>query len=234
MNKSAFHLASKAIFEEDLAGLSAAIAGGLDIHQEAAHGNTLLRNAAMNDNSAPLRLLLEMGANPNQRINYRSPVDKRFEAGFTPLMYASTAEAALTLIGHGADVNLASDSGMTALMRASDEDTARVLIENGAAVDAVNQAGTSALMFASNSGHAEVVRLLLGKGANFSLRQNKRRGKKAYTALELAKDGLSTWEAFSPDQVNADSVLVIERYRRSVAYLSAAIAGRAATSRASE
>jgi ankyrin repeat protein len=165
MNTSPLDIANHAILKGDLAALREAVSAGLDLHQSFSHGNTLLRNAAGRPVPGPLVLLLELGADPNHRSYYRSPVDKRFEAGFTPLMYVQTAEGAKELISRGADVNAQSDCGMTALMRARTEAIAKVLVENGANLDATNNRGTTALMFAAKGADAYVVRYLIAQGA---------------------------------------------------------------------
>ena len=173
---------------------------GLDIHMEGPFGNSLLRNAATQDSAAALIALLDLGANPNHRTSYCSPVDKRSEAGFTPLMYAHTVEAVHALIAYGANVNLASDAGITPLMRAPTEEVARLLVYNGADVEAVNPAGSSALMYAVQMDRVGVVAYLLSIGANPNIRQNCRRGKKTYTPLRLAREGIATWSRFPSDE----------------------------------
>jgi ankyrin repeat protein len=215
-------LAAKAIFAGDVAALKALVLSGLDIHEAGPFGNTLLINAASSEDAAPLQVLLEMGADPNQRSSYKSPVDKRFEEGFTPILYARTVQAASMLIDRGADVNAASAAGTTALMRARTVPLAKLLLEAGANINAVNGAGTSALMFAANRGDAEVVEFLLTQGADPALRQHYRRGKKTYSALRLAEEGLATWSKFTPEELGVGGPAILERFRQTVHTLRAA------------
>jgi ankyrin repeat protein len=120
-------------------------------------GRTALYAATMSDRVRAIEALLQHGADPNQRLTYRSPVDGRVEADRVALHYASSGEAAAALIRAGADVN---------------------------AADAV---GTTPLMCAAFHGHTAVVRALLAAGAPPLARQQKRRGHKAHTARELAE-----------------------------------------------
>ena len=222
MNDSALEIANNAIFHGDVALLREVVSAGLDLHQSFAHGNTLLRNACSRGGSGPLELLLELGADPNQRSYYHSPVDKRFEAGFTPLMYAHSVEAASALVAHGADVNAASDAGITPLMRARCEAVARVLVEHGAALDAVNNLGTTALMFAAKAACADVVSYLVSQGANVNARQLYRRGRKMYTALRFAKEGLAEFSKINPGELGGAGERFLENYRKIVMLLESA------------
>jgi ankyrin repeat protein len=194
---------------------------GLDLHEEGPFGNSLLRNAATQDSPAALRMLLDLGANPNHKTNYRSPVDKRFEAGFTPLMYVHTLEAAQLLTEHGADVNLASDAGTTPLMRARSAEIARLLVESGADVDSTNPSGSTALLFAVQMGRPDVVEYLLSVGADPNARQSYRRGKKTYTPLRLAREGIDAWSKHSPEALGSGGVAILESHRRIVDLLVA-------------
>jgi ankyrin repeat protein len=110
--------------------------------------------------------------------------------------------AVTSLLAKGADVNARTDDGQTALMFASSndhKDVVQLLIDKGADVNAKTTAqiitamrfggnfsgtaeiysvGTRALVFAATHGHAEVVQLLLAKGANVNAKDET-----GYTAL---------------------------------------------------
>jgi N-acyl-D-amino-acid deacylase len=86
-------------------------------------------------------------------------------------MYAAVVgspEAMNFLIGKGADPNAKSDSGATALIwSATDLAKVRLLLDHGADVNAATKRGRTPLLIAALSdGSAEIVRLLLEKGAN--------------------------------------------------------------------
>jgi ankyrin repeat protein len=212
LTQSAFILAANAIFDCDLPALRLLVDAGLDVHEPGPFGNTLLRNAATQESPDALRALLDAGADPNHRTFYRSPVDKRFESGFTPLLYARTAEVVSLLLERGADANAASDFGTTALMRAETEQIARLLIERGAAVDSINQDGSTALMLAASGARPDVVRYLLSRGADPNMRQRFRRGKKTHTALSFASAHLASWAKLTPYALAQGGVCaVVER-----------------------
>lgn len=99
-------------------------------------GNSALYNATYRDHVGAVQAILAGGADPNLRLNYRSPIDDREERQVVALMYALSAATAKLLIEGGADVDVADESGVTALLRAT------------------------------YRGHAEVVRVLLDAGAN--------------------------------------------------------------------
>jgi ankyrin repeat protein len=120
-------------------------------------GRTALYAATIADRVRAVEALLQHGADPNQRFTFRSPVDGRSEADRVALHYASSAGAAAALIRAGADVN------------------------------AADVTGTTPLMCAAFHGQASVVRALLAAGAAPLARQQKRRGRKAQTARELAE-----------------------------------------------
>lgn len=128
-------------------------------------GRTALYAATIANRARTVEALLQHGASPNQRFTYRSPVDGRVEADRVALHYASSAEAAAALIRAGADVNAADAAGTTPLMRAAFH------------------------------GHTAVVRALLGAGASPLARRQKRRGRKAHTARELAESKIEFFRA---------------------------------------
>src|SRR5262245_53169821 len=74
-----------------------------------ADGRSLLCVATNCGSIAALQELLRRGADPNLRFGYRSRVSGQVESNVTALMYATSADAAKTLIDAGADVNAADD-----------------------------------------------------------------------------------------------------------------------------
>jgi ankyrin repeat protein len=98
-------------------------------------------------------------------------------------------DVAEALKEHPQDADLRSDDGYdtTALHQAVFEDHAEVaelLLDQGIDIDAVDDQGATALMWAANMGSIDSVRLLLGRGADWRIRDIK--GK---TALDLARQG---------------------------------------------
>jgi len=127
-------------------------------------GTTALHWAAYNDDLALVKLLLHAGANPGPRTRLQ---------GLTPLhMAAESGDAELieTLLNAGAHADAINETGTTPLMIASASgSTAAVatLIAHGADVNAKEKTyGQTALFFAAARNRADVVRLLLSKGAD--------------------------------------------------------------------
>ena len=120
-----------------------------------------LYNAIRSNDLARLRSLVHDAAEVNTK-------DGR---GETPLMYAAAAgslDAMKFLIAKGADVNAQNEFGSTALIwSATDLGKVRLLLDRGANVNAVSKRGRTALFLAAMSDRsAEIVRLLLAKGAD--------------------------------------------------------------------
>ncbi len=146
------------------------IASGTDVNAQSANGSHL--NATINHHFSaqhmPLvELLLKHGADVNLGSS----------SGWTPLHRAlfygrtrNNVSLAEILIRHGADVNLIPHSGASGtLLRHvasyGNAAIARMLIDAGADVN-YSLKGTSFLHRAARHGHAEVVELLLARGAN--------------------------------------------------------------------
>jgi ankyrin repeat protein len=116
--------------------------------------------AIRNDNAGDLRALVE-----SQDVNAK---DSR---GATPLMYAAAfgnAQQMKLLLESGADVNAQNVFHATALIWAGgDAVKSRMLIEHGADINVRTQQGQTPLMVAARrNGNADLVRLLLEKGAD--------------------------------------------------------------------
>jgi ankyrin repeat protein len=127
-------------------------------------GTTALHWAAYNDDLSLVKLLIGAGAKPDARTRLR---------GLTPLhMAAETGDAVLidVLLKAGAQVDALNESGTTPLMIASASGSTgavATLLAHGADVNVREKAnGETALFFAASRDRAEVVRLLLSKGAD--------------------------------------------------------------------
>lgn len=107
---------------------------------------------------AAVKILLKYGADPTQRFQFDSLMDGRLERELTAIMFAGSGPVAMALLDAGAEVNVADENGLTPLMRA-----ARV-------------------------GRLDVVRVLLGHGADPNVRCND-----GHLAIELAQDKFDFW-----------------------------------------
>jgi ankyrin repeat protein len=147
---------------------------GADTEWRAADGERALvaatRTAYLGGRAETVRLLLDAG----------SPISSPDDPfGLTPLMRAAriggdVAVVAL-LLERGADVRAPSHNGHTALHGAVEDahgpEIARMLIEAGAEIDAQRTKGRDApLHLAAARGSADVVALLIGRGARLELR----------------------------------------------------------------
>jgi ankyrin repeat protein len=122
--------------------------------------STRFYQAIRNDNAADLKALIG-----SEDVNAK---DSR---GATPLMYAAAfgnVTQMKLLLESGADVNAQNTFHATALIWAGgDAVKSRLLIEHGADVNVRTQQGRTALMAAAKrNGNADLVRLLLKKGAD--------------------------------------------------------------------
>jgi ankyrin repeat protein len=113
--------------------------------------------------------------------------------GTTPLMQAvlyGDADSVRLLLEQGADPNIRNDAGATALMWAvGDTEKTRLLVEHRADVNARSDDGrTPLLIAAARFGNAEVIKLLLGRGADLSAKSPDPRGY-ATVLSEAARTG---------------------------------------------
>ena len=129
-------------------------------------GASPLYNACLAGQLEAVRVLLARGADPNQRLTYRSPVDGRVEAGVVVLMKAGAAPVVELLLSAGADPKARTDDGRTVLMfliGLASSGVIRRLIEAGADPTARADDGHTA---------ADVVRLKLDWWREFAPDKN--------------------------------------------------------------
>lgn len=156
---------------DDVATIRQLVADGLDPNTVSEFGSTPLHNACIAGCVNATQALLCVGADPNQRYTYRSPVDGRIEKDIVALMKTPNASVAQTMVEHNADPNLGDHNQNTPLMYAAKRghrEVVRVLLSHGADRAARNKQGHCALDLAKDtlrffrgnatgfaSGHAE-------------------------------------------------------------------------------
>jgi ankyrin repeat protein len=187
---------------------------------------------------ATVKLLLEQGADIKGVDIHSQEMAERVltvpaSAGLTPLMFAAAegnAEVVRLLLARGADVNavssakspgvkngpiaLASFTALTLAAAYGGPDTIKALLDHGAKVDAQDLRGMTPLMLAISTDRADarVVRLLLEKGADRSIKSASNE-----TAIDWAKKyrntsvGVALGLAF--DDIGVASVKPISNYQ---------------------
>ena len=136
-------------------------------------GSTALMSALKLDYSKIVEMLLEHGADVNEKDNN----------GTTALMLSVNdvmiwRETVKMLLEHGADVNEKDNNGYTALMLSVNDDnvkTVKMLLEHGADVDIQNVNGQTALIYAADSdgeSSEKIVGMLLDHGADIDIKNN--------------------------------------------------------------
>jgi ankyrin repeat protein len=180
---------------------SALIAHKADVKADSIYG-TALESGTLSGNPKVIKLLLDNGAQfSNERVDKitavmaaadqghaeilrmllakKPDVNATDEAGMTALMHASRrgqAECAKMLLAAGAKVDPADSFGRTALHYAAlnaHTDVTAVLLERGAKINVADKQGDTPLLLAGRySGDARTAQLLLGKGANASLKNS--------------------------------------------------------------
>ena len=147
----------------DVAGMDALLKKGADPNALGSFGTPPLHWRVRVDDLAAAKRLLKAGANPNGLT----------ERGVSPLSIAianGNAEMVALLLRAGADANHADPSGQTHLMRAAQSGVLAVveqLLSHKAQVDVRDpNFGQTALMFAARAGHADIVSVLLARGAD--------------------------------------------------------------------
>lgn len=151
----------------DAASVKALLKAGADVNAAQGDGMTALHWAATNGDAAMAQMLLAAGANVRATTRL---------GGITPLHLATQggqAQVAAALLAAGADATLTTTTGATPLMlaaRSGNTETATRLVEVGADLNAKESTyGQTALMVAAGLDRADVVRLLLAKGADWKL-----------------------------------------------------------------
>jgi len=137
---------------------------GADPNAATTNGQTPLMAASTRGNVAAMQMLLDK----------KTDVNARNGAGATPLMGAAGSRnpaAVALLLAKGADVNAQTKKQETALANATTAgvtEAVKLLLDKGARVNVADDRGYSPLMYAaaSESMNAEVVRMLLAKGAD--------------------------------------------------------------------
>jgi len=151
----------------DAAAVKALLKAGVDVNAAQGDGMTALHWAATNGDVAMTQMLLSAGANVRATTRL---------GGLTPLHLATQAgqaQVAASLLAAGAEPNLATATGATPLMlaaRSGNAETVTRLVEVGADINAKEKTyGQTALMVAAGLDRADVVRLLLARGADWKL-----------------------------------------------------------------
>lgn len=138
------------------------IKNGADVNaKDQFTGSTVLHNALSSHNSAVTKLLLSLGANPNQSDDFGEPV-------LIKAALANQHEVVKVLLDNGADINIKDRKGNTALLVAVKEgqgwtNVVEVLIAGGASPEAVGTSGESALSIARRRGFDSLVHVLTSR-----------------------------------------------------------------------
>jgi ankyrin repeat protein len=151
----------------DAATVRTLLKGGADVNAAQGDGMTALHWAAQKGDAALASMLLSAGANVRATTRL---------GGHTPIHLASQgghARVVAALLASGAPADVKTSTGATPLMlaaRSGSVDTATRLIENGAPIDAKESThGQTALMVAAGLDRADIVKLLLARGADASI-----------------------------------------------------------------
>ena len=157
--RTPLHLAARGTSAAVLALL---VERGADVNALDGNGIAPLHSLASRGNADGVRLLLDRGAD----INVRAPNQ------WTPLHHAAVGRQAGVLgllVKRKADLESPDDRGRTPLILAAREmagpEVVRTLLDLGARIDVADRYGDSALSLAAWRGSAEVVSLLLARGA---------------------------------------------------------------------
>jgi ankyrin repeat protein len=151
----------------DAAAVRTLLKNGADVNAAQGDGMTALHWAAQKGDAELVGMLLSAGANVRATTRL---------GGYTPIHLASQAGQArvvAALVAAGAPADVKTTTGASPLMlaaRSGSVETATRLIENGAGIDAKESAhGQTALMVAAGLDRAEMVTLLLSRGADASI-----------------------------------------------------------------
>src|ERR1700678_2106969 len=150
-----------AVRNNDLGRLERLIAGGVDVNARDRHAETPLMYAAFAGSLDAMELLLKDGAS----------VDAQSQSGATALIWSANDPAKVRLlIGHGANVNLATKRRRTALLVAAMSDPSaeivKLLLDKGADLKAVDFLKTTPLRAATLGNDTETIRMLIEAGVD--------------------------------------------------------------------
>jgi len=156
----------KAVADGDISRVTALIDKGVDLNARDGTGQTPLMTAANNNRVEILRLLLQKGADVNEKVSGGTPA---WMNGWTALMVAANhgnCGAVRVLLDGGANPKSTADVGSTVLMVALGcrDDIMGALQRVGADSDVKRDSG--ALMSAALTGDLNAVRTLLDKGTD--------------------------------------------------------------------
>jgi len=150
----------------ELTRLTELINQGTDIRIPDATGNTALHWAALNDHKHVAEVLLQHGADVDQR--------SADAEGQTPLHWACIRghiSMVKFLVHHGADIFKADNRGYTALTHSvqyGEVSVAQYLVEKGADIEGTDTAGHTAVHWAAYQGHSRMIQWLLSKSVNLN------------------------------------------------------------------
>ena len=156
-----------------------------DVMVRSADGSTPLLLAAYAGDTARVAELLKAGADARVANRYgASPMGEAARRGDTDILRL--------LLKAGADPESPNPEGQTALMavaRTGNIEAAKVLLSHGAQIDAREQwGGQTALIWAAAQGQPQMIRFLIGKGANPNARAVVREWQRRVTAEGRPKD----------------------------------------------
>jgi ankyrin repeat protein len=184
-----------AIRSDDQAAVDKLLAGGAGVNARDSRGNTPLMYAAAVGSQGMLRKLLDKGADAKAKNTFDSTalmwcsndlakvrllLDKGADVNarskqagsvlFIAAAHDGNAGVLRLLIDRGADTKAPGPAGATAALmmsaRANDIESAKLLLDHGAVPAAKGFAGFTALISAAGYGNAELVKLLLARGAD--------------------------------------------------------------------
>ena len=170
---------------DDIAAVRSLLAGGANVNARDSKNVTVLQLAAVLGNEDIVRLLLDMGANPNGNLVSAATNSD------TPLHDAvrfARMKIVRLLLDNGAEVNARAEHGGTALQSAAaleNEEIVRLLLEKGASPNGITTSSSvncdTPLHVAARTGNFTIVSLMLETGADIQARD-----KNGDTPLDIA------------------------------------------------